>query len=217
MRVQRALRLTFVTYAALTAIIATPIGDMLALASDEGLCALEFTTVAGPAARRSASRGSNARLAPLVSAARDRRRRDADASRARASGWPPTSPARRAEIGDLPLDMRGAPFEKRVWTALGRSRPADDQLRRDRAGARIRRRLARGRRRQRRESGGDHRALPSRHRLDRIADRLRRRPRSQDVADRPRAPLAPRTASVAVLNHETTRNPRDLSWLSWLS
>ena len=29
-------------------IISTPIGDMLALASDDGLCALEFTTVAGP-------------------------------------------------------------------------------------------------------------------------------------------------------------------------
>ena len=29
--------------------VSTPIGDMLALASDEGLCALEFTTVRGGA------------------------------------------------------------------------------------------------------------------------------------------------------------------------
>ena len=36
----------------------------------------------------------------------------------------------------------------------------------------------------------DHRPLPPRHRFVRIADRLRRRARSQDVADRSRAPLA---------------------------
>ena len=30
-------------------ILATPLGDMLALSSDEGLCALEFTTVTGRA------------------------------------------------------------------------------------------------------------------------------------------------------------------------
>ncbi|HEV8210779.1 MAG TPA: hypothetical protein VGP77_11685, partial [Vicinamibacterales bacterium] len=30
-------------------VLSTPLGDMLALASDEGLCALEFTTVKGRA------------------------------------------------------------------------------------------------------------------------------------------------------------------------
>jgi len=39
-------------------LLPTPLGDMLALASDEGLCALEFTTVRG-------SRGGENRLTRL--------------------------------------------------------------------------------------------------------------------------------------------------------
>jgi methylated-DNA-[protein]-cysteine S-methyltransferase len=99
------------------ATIATPIGDMLALASDEGLCALEFTTVEG------ANRGQE-RLTRL---------------NARLARWfpphgiidtetPPIAQARAwlaayfdgvsADISDIPLDMRGAPFEQRVWSAL---------------------------------------------------------------------------------------------------
>src|SRR5829696_3669399 len=92
------------------ATVATPIGDMLALASDAGLCALEFTTVKG--ANRGQERLSrlNARLArwfpphEIV---------DAEA--------PPIRQARAwlaayfdgagAAAADVPLDMRGAPFE----------------------------------------------------------------------------------------------------------
>ena len=83
----------------------------------------------------------------------------------------------------------------------------DHQLRRDRAGDWLAGRVARRRHRQRRQPGRDHRALPPGHRLERIADRLRRRPRPQDVADRPRTPLAHRAAGVAVLstNHEDTK------------
>jgi O-6-methylguanine DNA methyltransferase len=100
----------------------TPIGDMLALASEDGLCALEFTTVAG------AHRG----LEPLTRL------------QARLDRWlpphtlveieTPTIARTRAwlaayfegacaEIGDLPLDLRGAPFEQRVWAALRRIPP----------------------------------------------------------------------------------------------
>jgi len=92
-------------------ILPTPIGDMLALASDEGLCALEFV---GP--RRRLTR-LDARLerhfppheivdveTPTIRRTRDWLRKYFDGA--------------SAEVGDLPLDMRGAPFEKRVWRAL---------------------------------------------------------------------------------------------------
>ena len=97
--------------------IATPLGDMLALASDEGLCALEFTTVKGPNGGEDRLTRLNARLqrwfppheivereTPAIAGARD---------------WL-TAYFRgtSATIDDLPLDMRGAAFEKRVWVAL---------------------------------------------------------------------------------------------------
>ena len=100
------------------ATVTTPVGDMLALASDEGLCALEFT---GP--QKSLTR-LEARLqrhfppheivdreTPTIA----RTRRWLAAYFAGAS----------AEIGDLPLDMRGATFERRVWKALTRIPPGE--------------------------------------------------------------------------------------------
>jgi methylated-DNA-[protein]-cysteine S-methyltransferase len=119
---------------------------MLALASDEGLCALEFT---GPRIQKSEVRspksevrsqkseaGPNVRLQTSdVAAAGDRLMRlDTRLSRwfplheivdgdtrviARTRKWlasyfAGTSPA----APDIPLDMRGADFEKRVWAAL---------------------------------------------------------------------------------------------------
>ena len=104
--------------------VSTPIGDMLALASDEGLCALEFTTVRG------AGRGQE-RLSRL-SARLDRWfpphefvDRDTPTLR-RARAWLEAYFAGiSAEVGDLPLDMRGAPFEKRVWQALTRIPPGE--------------------------------------------------------------------------------------------
>jgi methylated-DNA-[protein]-cysteine S-methyltransferase len=93
------------------AVLATPIGDMLALDSGEGLCALEFT---GPDKRMARL---DARLRrwfpPHEIADRDtptivQARAWLDAYFAGAS----------ADIAALPLDMRGAGFEKRVWVAL---------------------------------------------------------------------------------------------------
>ena len=95
----------------------TPLGDMLALSSDEGLCALEFTTVKGRASGEERLSRLKARLArwfpphtlvdretPII---------------ARTGAWlEGYFNGTAAAIGDLPLDMRGAPFEKRVWTAL---------------------------------------------------------------------------------------------------
>ena len=93
------------------AIIATPIGDMLALDSGEGLCALEFT---GPEKRLA---GLEARLRrwfpPHEIADRD------TATIARTRAWLDAYFAGlSADISGLPLDMRGAEFEKRVWGAL---------------------------------------------------------------------------------------------------
>ena len=101
------------------AILPTPLGDMLALSSDEGLCALEFTTVKGRARGEERLSRLNARLAkwfppheivdresPIIKQTR-RWLKDYFAG---------TS----AGIDDLRFDMRGAPFELRVWEALRR-------------------------------------------------------------------------------------------------
>ena len=90
---------------------------MLALASDEGLCALEFTTVKGRARGEERLTRLQARLkrwfpphdileseTPTI---------------ARTRGWLEAYfDGTAADIGELPLDMRGAPFEQRVWMAL---------------------------------------------------------------------------------------------------
>ena len=98
-------------------ILPTPLGDMLALSSDEGLCALEFTTVRGPARGEERLSRLNARLGRWFpphqivdgeTAVIARTRRWLDEYFAGAA----------AGIQDIPLDMRGAPFEKRVWIAL---------------------------------------------------------------------------------------------------
>ena len=93
------------------ATIPTPLGEMLALASDAGLCALEFT---GPKLRLTRL---NARLqrwfppheivdgdVPVIARAREWLSAYFDGA--------------SADITELPLDMRGAGFELRVWEAL---------------------------------------------------------------------------------------------------
>jgi methylated-DNA-[protein]-cysteine S-methyltransferase len=100
------------------ATIATPLGDMLALASDEGLCALEFT---GPKKRLTRLDARLQRHFPP----HDIVNREAPAI-ARARAWLDAYFAgASADIGDLPLDMRGADFEKRVWRALTRIPPGE--------------------------------------------------------------------------------------------
>jgi O-6-methylguanine DNA methyltransferase len=97
--------------------IPTPIGDMLALASDAGLCALEFTKVEGPNRGQERLTRLNVRLGrwfPPHTVVDEE-----TAIIARARDWLTGYFAgTSAEIGDLPLDMRGAPFELRVWEAL---------------------------------------------------------------------------------------------------
>lgn len=93
------------------AIVTTPLDDMLALSSEAGLCALEFT---GPR-RRLPRLEARLRLwfpphhivdeeSPVI-----RRTRE----------WLRTYFAgEHADVSGIPLDMRGAPFELKVWEAL---------------------------------------------------------------------------------------------------
>jgi methylated-DNA-[protein]-cysteine S-methyltransferase len=99
-------------------IVSTPVGDMLALASDEGLCALEFT---GPEKRLTRLEARLQRHFPPHDIV------DGDALPiARARAWLSAYFAgERAEIDTVPLDMRGADFEKRVWRALTRIPPGE--------------------------------------------------------------------------------------------
>jgi O-6-methylguanine DNA methyltransferase len=99
------------------ATIETPLGPMLALASDAGLCALEFT---GPKKRLTRL---DARLkhhfpphdvvdrdAPVIGKTRTWLKRYFDGT--------------SADV-DVALDMHGAEFEKRVWQALLRIPPGE--------------------------------------------------------------------------------------------
>jgi O-6-methylguanine DNA methyltransferase len=98
-------------------VVATPLGDMLALASEDGLCALEFTTVQGPNSGQERLTRLNVRLGrwfpphSIVDAETPIIGRTREWLSAYFEGV-------NAEIGDLPLEMRGAPFELRVWDAL---------------------------------------------------------------------------------------------------
>lgn len=92
------------------AMVSTPIGDMLALSSDDGLCALEFCKP-----------GRMTRLEQRLAKwfpPHDVDDRESEAI-ARTRRWlTDYFDGRSAEVGDLTLDLRGAEFEKRVWKEL---------------------------------------------------------------------------------------------------
>jgi O-6-methylguanine DNA methyltransferase len=91
--------------------IPTPLGEMLALASPEGLCALEFT---GPDKRLTRLDARLRRWFPPHEMADD----ETDVL-ARTRSWLDAYFAgATAAVGDLPIDMHGAGFERRVWRAL---------------------------------------------------------------------------------------------------
>jgi O-6-methylguanine DNA methyltransferase len=92
------------------AILSTPLGDMLALDSGDGLCALEFT---GP--QRLTRLETRLRRYFPSHAILDRE----TPAIARTRAWLDAYFAgTSADISELRLDMRGAAFEQRVWTAL---------------------------------------------------------------------------------------------------
>jgi O-6-methylguanine DNA methyltransferase len=93
------------------ATIETPLGPMLALASDAGLCALEFTGPRKRLTRLDARLKHHFPPHDIVD--------DEDRVIERARRWLHDYFAgERADVSDLPLDMHGAIFERRVWRAL---------------------------------------------------------------------------------------------------
>jgi len=106
------------------ATVTTPLGDMVALSSDEGLCALEF--VEAPA-RGWRSLGAAARQTRLTRLEKRLERwfppheivEEDNAIIGKTRDWVKAYfDGRTAEINGIPLDMRGADFEKRVWKEL---------------------------------------------------------------------------------------------------
>ena len=98
-------------------VLPTPLGDMLALSSDEGLCALEFTTVQGRAWGEERLSRLNARLARWFPPHEivDRETPAIAQTRRWLDGY---FAGAAADISGIALDLRGAAFERRVWTAL---------------------------------------------------------------------------------------------------
>lgn len=97
------------------ATIPTPLGEMMALASDSALCALEFT---GPKRLHRLEARLGRWFPPHVIA-------DAEAPViVRTREWLARYfDGTNADITQFPLEMYGAPFEQRVWEALRRIPP----------------------------------------------------------------------------------------------
>ena len=100
------------------ALLRTPIGDMLALDSGEGLCALEFT---GPKKRLTLLEARLGRWFPSHEIA-DRETPTIAGTRTWLDAY---FAGAAADITPLPLDMRGTLFERRVWAALCRIAPGE--------------------------------------------------------------------------------------------
>src|SRR5881296_448893 len=118
--------------------ISTPLGELLALASDEGLCALEFprSTAALKGPRYMSAACSAALSGPRSDDALherlqrrlerwfppheivDRETRVLARTREWLSAYFDGARADVPAADEFPLDLRGAPFERRVWAAL---------------------------------------------------------------------------------------------------
>jgi O-6-methylguanine DNA methyltransferase len=92
-------------------LIPTPLGEMLALATDDGLCALEFT---GPRKRLTRLDARLGRWFPPHTIA-DRETPVFAATRAWLGAY---FAGTNADVSSIPLDMRGGEFERRVWAEL---------------------------------------------------------------------------------------------------
>src|SRR3989442_481208 len=94
----------------------SPLGTMLALASDDGLCALEFPRRDGPALHDRLQRRLQRWFRPHEIV--DRETPVLARTRDWLSGYFDGASADLPPRDELPLDLRGAPFERRVWAAL---------------------------------------------------------------------------------------------------
>ena len=93
------------------AILKTPLDDILALSSEAGLCALEFT---GPRRRLPRLDARLRRWFPPHEIVDD----DPPVIRKTREWLRAYFEGTNADISGIPLDMRGAPFELRVWETL---------------------------------------------------------------------------------------------------
>ena len=113
------------------AILPTPIGEMLALSSDEGLCALEFTTVQGKARGEERLTRLDARLAKWFPPHELVERETPVIARTRR--WlKDYFDGASADVSGIPLDMRGAPFDEKSVAAVsqdGEARAGREKLR----------------------------------------------------------------------------------------
>src|SRR2546423_8449405 len=91
--------------------LATPLGPMLALASDRALCALEFT---GPGKRLTRLDARRRRWFPPHELVDE----DNDAIRSARAWLAAYFAGHAADASALRLEMHGAAFETRVWRAL---------------------------------------------------------------------------------------------------
>jgi O6-methylguanine-DNA--protein-cysteine methyltransferase len=134
----------------------TPVGPMMALASDEALCALEFWK---PGRMTRLDARLRRWFAPFEIEDRT------NALIAQTGEWLDRYFA-GGKSDDPPLDMRGAAFELKVWAAL-RQIPLGQNhvLRRGRPPDWCTRRVTCRRHGQRREPNRDHRPVPPCHRL----------------------------------------------------
>ena len=96
--------------------IRTPLGEMLALASDEGLCALEFPRRDGGALHERLQQRLQRWFHPYEIV--DRETPVLARTRAWLSSYFDGASADLPPSDEVPLDLRGAPFERRVWVAL---------------------------------------------------------------------------------------------------
>jgi len=95
----------------LTASIDTPIGRMVAIASDAGVCVLEFLdSRTAPSSARAFAKRHGAKSVSGTNRHLDRLRAELDAYFA--------GELRRFET---PLDLRGTPFQKAVWKRVARA------------------------------------------------------------------------------------------------
>ena len=139
--------------------IASPVGELRLVASQDGLAGVLWTD----------DRPGRVRLGELIETPDHPILRETERQLGEYF-------AGRRKVFDLPLDMTGTDFQR-----IGLDRTSDDPLRRNPQLSRYRptgrqdERLPRRRRRQRPEPHLHHHPLPPRHRRQRLADRLRRR------------------------------------------
>ncbi len=150
--------------------LSTPLGEMLAVASPQGLCLLEFVGQGG--VQRELAQVEAARGGPVQPG-------DSAVLAQAAQELAEYFAGQRQRFG-VPLDLVGTPFQRSAWQAL-LAIPYGQTRSYARTGPRHRppQRHARGGGGQRAEQGLHHRALPPRDRQRRQPHRLWRRPAAQ--------------------------------------